>query len=488
MNLDAIELDLRPRNAWEALDLGVIMLRHWAWRVWPPFALAYVLVAALLFIPVIFDSSRLALSLIALWWLKPVFERIALHVIANGVFGSAPTTWETLRAFPRYGLNGLLSQLSIYRFDFARSFNLPVWQLERLPWRERRRRGLLLQRSNRGQAVMLTTAVVHFQSILFLAALQLVDLFIPQAANKFGGEGDDWFSFTHWLSGASESPWISLMVVATWVGVVIFSEPFYVASGFALYLNRRSHLEAWDLEVALRRLANGAKLVIAAIVAVVCTTAASPVEAASGDIQRQVEAVYKTPEFDEYKTAYFRFKDKPGEKRPKQFDIPKLSERIGSIIRALVYTALAGAALYLLYYFARTQGWTWHTRRSTAVAPPEVLFGFDLRPESLPEDVVAAARAAFARGEHRAALSLLYRAALSHVTRRDGVELKPGHTEGDARRRVAAGVESRRADYFGRLVDTWGLVAYGGQGVDPETAEGLCAGFAVSFAGTNHVA
>jgi hypothetical protein len=33
---------------------------------------------------------------------------------------------------------------------------------------------------------------------------------------------------------------------------VIFVEPFYVAAGFAMYLNRRVELEAWDVEQDLR--------------------------------------------------------------------------------------------------------------------------------------------------------------------------------------------------------------------------------------------
>jgi hypothetical protein len=30
-------------------------------------------------------------------------------------------------------------------------------------------------------------------------------------------------------------------------------EPFYVAAGFAMYLNRRAELEAWDIEQELKR-------------------------------------------------------------------------------------------------------------------------------------------------------------------------------------------------------------------------------------------
>jgi hypothetical protein len=35
--------------------------------------------------------------------------------------------------------------------------------------------------------------------------------------------------------------------------IVLIVEPFHVASGFAMYLNRRVELEAWDIEQELRR-------------------------------------------------------------------------------------------------------------------------------------------------------------------------------------------------------------------------------------------
>jgi hypothetical protein len=34
---------------------------------------------------------------------------------------------------------------------------------------------------------------------------------------------------------------------------VVVLEPFYVASGFGMYLNRRVELEAWDIEQEFRR-------------------------------------------------------------------------------------------------------------------------------------------------------------------------------------------------------------------------------------------
>jgi hypothetical protein len=34
---------------------------------------------------------------------------------------------------------------------------------------------------------------------------------------------------------------------------IFLVEPFYVAGGFAMYLNRRAELEAWDIEQEFRR-------------------------------------------------------------------------------------------------------------------------------------------------------------------------------------------------------------------------------------------
>jgi hypothetical protein len=44
--------------------------------------------------------------------------------------------------------------------------------------------------------------------------------------------------------------WVSALEYAT---VVLFLEPFYVAAGFGMYLNRRVELEAWDIEQEFRR-------------------------------------------------------------------------------------------------------------------------------------------------------------------------------------------------------------------------------------------
>ena len=51
------------------------------------------------------------------------------------------------------------------------------------------------------------------------------------------------------LVGSKEGLYSSIAYAAA----VAFVEPFYVAAGFGLYLNRRVELEAWDIEQEFRR-------------------------------------------------------------------------------------------------------------------------------------------------------------------------------------------------------------------------------------------
>ena len=44
----------------------------------------------------------------------------------------------------------------------------------------------------------------------------------------------------------------AVMSSCAYAAVVLFIEPFYVAAGFGMYLNRRVELEAWDVEQEFR--------------------------------------------------------------------------------------------------------------------------------------------------------------------------------------------------------------------------------------------
>jgi hypothetical protein len=182
-----------------------------------------------------------------LWWLKPLFDRVLLLVFSRSVFGAAPSVREVLREVPRLCRGpGVLSGLSLRRFSLARSFLLPVWQLEEQRGADARARFRLLSRRYRGYAVWLTFFGANMSTVLLFASLFTLLALAPADSHNLSLW--DWFSDdasrTRGLVGN-----LAFMLAETVV------EPLYVASGFSLYLNRRSELEAWDIELGLRRLA-----------------------------------------------------------------------------------------------------------------------------------------------------------------------------------------------------------------------------------------
>jgi Domain of unknown function (DUF4129) len=110
--------------------------------------------------------------------------------------------------------------------------------------------------------------------------------------------------------------------------------------------------------------------------------------------------------------------------------------------------------------------------------------GLDIRPESLPENIGAAALELLEAGREREALSLLYRGALSRAVHRYGIAILPSATEGEALRAVNARLDPPRAAYFADLVALWQRAVYAGELVSAKPIDRLCRGFAASLEGS----
>jgi hypothetical protein len=112
---------------------------------------------------------------------------------------------------------------------------------------------------------------------------------------------------------------------------------------------------------------------------------------------------------------------------------------------------------------------------------PQAVFGLDIRPESLPPDVPAAAWAAWEGGDPAAALALLYRGALACLVHRDGLEIAPSWTEGDCLAAVKRRGTRESSDYLSRLTAAWQSTAYAHRPPSREEAQALCAGWSRCF-------
>ncbi len=117
-------------------------------------------------------------------------------------------------------------------------------------------------------------------------------------------------------------------------------------------------------------------------------------------------------------------------------------------------------------------------RRAALPAVVSHVRDLDVRPESLPDDVGAAAWALWQAGQAPAALSLLYRGALSRLIHRYRVPITAAATEGECLDLARDRLEAGALRYLTQVVRAWQANTYGGRALSSAMGEALCTGFA----------
>lgn len=261
MRIERLDVVLRARSAWEAMELGNALVRRHAGAIWKP----WLLITLPLFVVLNLGAwaiDQLWLAPLLLWWLKPVLDRIPLFVISRAVFGDVPRVRDTVRAQGAWGWRILLGYLTWRRLSPARSVFMPLELLEGASPDQQRERRRTLGGAIYGHALLMATVYWHFEAMLCLACIATIFLFVPidllpetarAAWSLIGQQTPVWADL-----GFNAIGWLAMTLI----------EPFFVGAGFGLYLNRRTQLEAWDVEMALRRMA--ARLRNAAPLALLC--------------------------------------------------------------------------------------------------------------------------------------------------------------------------------------------------------------------------
>jgi hypothetical protein len=493
MELDRLGVELRRRNGFESLDLGLAMLHAWrgpvlrAWlcTYWP----VALVVSALLW-------NHPSVAYLVVWWLKPAFDRVLLHVYGAAMFGAAPGVRDTLRALPRLlGRTGLLAGLTVQRLSMARSLYLPVTQLEGQRGKAARARRRVLGARGYGYATWLTFFCANLIGIWVFSGLLLLLVLLPAEALPDFGLRELLFDDSNLLVAQGRNLFVFLADTLI--------EPYFVAAGFSLYLNRRSELEGWDLEVAFRRMARrragvpAAAATVAAVLLLALVVTPDPAHAQdkaspplaavhrgdplpypTGAIKRDLARVLEDPVFGakEKDTRWVPRSRDDDERAPW---LERLLRQIGRIMdaiaragRVVVWTVGIAALAVALYLVIRYRG-RWLRGRARREAP-ETLFGLDVRPQSLPPDIAAAARALLAAGDAAGALGLLYRGALSALVNFAAVDFRAGDTERDCWRRAGPALSRDGARYFRALLDAWLTTAYAHRPPAREDLARLC--------------
>jgi hypothetical protein len=487
MNLAKLQVNACIRSGWEAVDLGFLMARAW-FR--PLFAAGFVamLPLAAVLLGVFWKSPLWALFI--LWWLKPFWERLPLFIASRRLFDEEAGVWTSIRTFP---LKDVLPWLLWRRFSVQRAFDNPVTVLEELRGAVRRRRLRVLHGKYSDVAMGNQFICFCFEVLTCFAIVLLLQFFIheslaPEITDRYGD-----------LAQAGE--WVYTLAGIAAIALVI---PFHTMGGFALYLNRRIELEAWDIEISFRNLAErkqkgkaGPSGMLASLALALSLAAAAPgdVRAAAGhdrDSSRElIEQVLAGADFGQPRTVRkWRFKD--WSESVDEGSIPEwLIEflewweanidwsidfgKVAAWLKFLLVALLAGLMFYLLHRFRGPLSRL--AAREREASAPEIMFGLEVTPQSLPADVPGQVMRLWADGAHREALGLLYRASLSRLIERYEIGFRASHTEAECAALVKAqGIDSL-SDYFSRLTDAWRRLAYGHQVPAGETVQGLCSGW-----------
>ncbi len=98
--------------------------------------------------------------------------------------------------------------------------------------------------------------------------------------------------------------------------------------------------------------------------------------------------------------------------------------------------------------------------KEEAYQAPDILFGMDVREESLPDDIIGEAKRLWQQQKARESLSLLYRGALVHLLNKEKLPLENSHTEGDILKLSKKTLANNKQHYLSQLTAQWQLIAY----------------------------
>lgn len=491
MQLERLAIVLRPRHSNEAIDLGVRIAINWfkpLYGAWLSFTLP--IIAIIWGLLSWAEASHFAI-LFTIWWMKPLYDRIALFVISRAVFGDAPTVTKSLKAIPTLlTKTGLFRALTWARFTPYRSLTMPVDVLEGIRGRSARVRRSAISNYIGVNAVFLTLAGFIIEQVFPICAMAFMAMLsIDSSINSS--------ILLDILQG--DIDYLHALPVGLYILGLLLWEPIYVAAGFSLYLKRRSDLEAWDIELQFRKMEKkrnkssstllGLALVIFGLGFVIPETGYASEDNQSvreraieqspqvlKDILQQSEyggeIVKKQLKFNNDKEKKKEEKPKKSRPKPPEYTNQGAFSGIAGVSQIVLWIGL-GLIVCGIIYFILMRLPVLDQNNKKQSKPPTEIAGLDIQPESLPQNIAEVALSLIRQGDSRSALSLLFRASLSVLAHRDRVAFHSSDTEQDCIRRIKRS-NLQSTDFFITLTQLWLAQAYAHRSPDINKLEQLC--------------
>ncbi len=582
MQIDKIQAKIRPRTNWEAVDLGFLMTNKWKvnlYKVWFVVTLPFFILFNALF------HDDMVLFIAAFWLFIPIYDRFILLVVSRRLFDEKITVVDVIRAAPRLFFKHIIKHLTWYRFDPSRSFNLPVWFLENLSGPKRAARARILKITASGTASTLTTACSGLMFFFYLSILAMLLSFVP-GFELLGNLFRD--SFENIVALYESDNWyVQLFANSLFYIAVTIVEPFYVCAGFALYLNRRTELESWDIELSFKSLRNrleeknqrfemagvkqtASKLILIVVLgAGIAFSPVAPISSAlangqqcndSGSTDEPVDKPYDCPGLYDYENKVCREQivengvkrsyqciewENQLNKEPKnkaEAELRKLlSEKkyekcsvvtrferdpdkynykdsiwkkifdylfknrkrssddaennnisFANIVEIFIWSIVAIAIIYLLiqlYKYRDNLAQFFNPTTGSDDDIPTEIFGLDITPESIPQNLSDEVLKLWEQGEHILALSLLYRGYLSKLVHDFGVDIRISFTENDCLHAAKQVINHNKMyiNLFRDITNLWLMLAYAHRTPADSAVVDCCRSWRISFESTSNL-
>lgn len=508
MNLSELQIEPILRNKWEAMDVGVRMAAHW----YKPMFLAWfipALICLILFSAIFYEDPWIGITIT--WWLKPLFDRLPLYMISRYLFNEPAYHQLTKKALWRLYTFDLLAVLTWRRFEPGRSFNLAINVLELQKGAARSRRRNILAMGCGNAAGWLTITMLHIEALLSFGFLALLGMLIP--------ENIDLNLFERLM----EQPLIfEYLYNLIYFCAMCAVAPFYIASGFSLYINRRIELEAWDIELQFRhsmekraakankkkKLSHDKQPITPLLLLVLTISGVFGYSDISQAAQTDEVWVYQAPESDrtDSKEEILSTLESPpfvierevtnwewktdGVEDSGDLNLPEWLKsldgldglenaltNISSLFEILVWLFFGLLAFLLIQSLKDNFDHSNLPPLKSVTKPrkaPEVIMGLEVTRESLPDDISSSVKTALAEHDTRLALSLLYRFSLHKLIHEHNAPLASWHTEQECADIIEAGDIPNISYLFNELTLTWQLQAYAHKAPSDSTVLALC--------------
>jgi len=475
-------IPLRRRSVWEAADSGILLWRNNFSCLMLFFTVPVLVVACCLcFLP----ENLIFIPFLILWWLKPLFDRLALHVISVRFFASPEDSPFGIPAAQRAkeisrGLSGTLCRalpgdLLWRRFNPGRAAYTAVRVLERVDQKQFQQRKKALSSGGLGFCFPMGVFCFVLEGMLLfgemLFAILISGILFPAGS----------------LLVQTDSAVIGILFFAAFCFNYVLVESLYVCMSFGLYINSRVELEGWDLQLLFRKFAGTVRVEKAAgpavkALPVICLLFFILIRSASSSVYAQ-ETAEPFPEFfpiisesalenledilasDDFGSERegWGIRYKYSRERPEIPDVDvdswlhEIRQVFSFILRLIVILALVASLGFALYWLSKSR-----RRRLFPLRDTGKSYANPLMSGASPESLFVKAEGFFQTGNQREAWAACLAGCLGAYTRDHSVSFPVDATEYGclALARSALGA---KAEGFGELVEDWVFLAYGGR-------------------------